>query len=443
MSGPRAPLREVLRGNVLAVGVVSLLTDLASEMMNPLLPLFVAGLVPVGAAPIVLGAMEGVAEATASLLKLVSGRLSDRLGRRKGLVLLGYGLSTCARPLMALATSGAQVVGVKFVDRIGKGLRTSPRDALLADAAPPSRRALAYSFHRAMDHTGAVLGPLVAASLLYAQLGYGFWRGAATAPTGDELAALRVVFAVGLIPGLLAVAVVVFGIRETTPRAPIADPPGSGPRQLPPLPRRFYGFVAVATLFTLGNSSDLFLLLYAHEKFGLGMAPLLGLWVALHVAKVAGSLPGGLLADRVGRRPAILAGWTLYALCYLGFGAATTMAQLVALLVIYGVHFGLTEGALKAMVADYTAPAQRATAFGVFHGVLGLAALPASLVFGVFWAQLGPQAAFSIGAALAAMAVLGLLFVRPADRPTAAPASDRQQMPPGDDPRPHQHDHRE
>lgn len=403
--------REVLRGNVLAVGVVSLLTDLASEMMNPLLPLFVAGVVPAGAAPIVLGAMEGVAEATASLLKLVSGRLSDRLGRRKGLVAIGYGLSTLARPLMALVATGGQVIGVKFLDRIGKGLRTSPRDALLAEAAHPSRRALAFSFHRAMDHTGAVLGPVLAAGLLYAQLGYGFWRGAAGTPTTDEMAALRLVFAVALVPGLVAVAVVLLGVRESAAVAPGKAElrPGAVPR----LPRRFYGFVGVATLFTLGNSSDLFLLLYAHEKFGLGMAGLLALWIALHFAKVVGSLPGGLLADRVGRRPAIVAGWLLYALCYLGFGAAAALWQLVVLLIAYGIYYGLTEGALKAMVADYTVPAQRATAFGVFHGALGLAALPASLVFGVAWAQLGPQAAFAIGAGLAVLAALGLLLLTP------------------------------
>jgi len=408
------PWREVLRGNVLAVGIISLLTDLASEMMNPLLPLFVAGLVPVGLAPVVLGAMEGVAEATASLLKLVSGRLSDRLGRRKGLVLIGYGLSTLVRPWMALVTAGGQVVGVKFLDRIGKGLRTSPRDALLGDAAPPSRRALAYSFHRAMDHTGAVLGPLVAAGLLYAQLGYGFWRTGSGVPTVDEMAALRVVFALALLPGLAAVAVIVLGLRESAPvvRAP-SVPAAAETTAVPPLPTRFYGFVAVATLFALGNSSDLFLLLYAYEKFALGMPQIIGLWVALHVAKVVGSVPGGLLADRVGRRPAILAGWTLYALCYLGFGTVAAPWQLVGLLVIYGIYYGLTEGALKAMVADYTVPAQRATAFGVFHGAIGLAALPASLVFGLFWASLGPQAAFSIGAGLAALAALGLMLVRP------------------------------
>lgn len=410
-----APWREVLKGNVLAVGVVSLLTDLASEMMNPLLPLFLAGLAPVGLAPIVLGTMEGVAEATASLLKLVSGHLSDRLGRRKGLVLIGYGLSAVVRPLMALVAASNQVIGVKFLDRIGKGLRTSPRDALLGDAAPPSRRALAFSFHRAMDHTGSVLGPLVAAGLLYAQLGYGFWREASATPTADEMSALRVVFAVALVPGLVAVAVVMFGVRESPMNltvGPASGTPDVAPAAaVPPLSRRFYGFVAVAVLFALGNSSDLFLLLYAHEKFALGMPQILGLWVALHIAKAAGSLPGGLLADRIGRRPAIFAGWTLYALCYLGFGAASALWQVGLLLVAYGVYYGLTEGALKAMVTDYTVPAQRATAFGVFHGALGLAALPASLVFGVLWARLGPQAAFSLGAGLAGAAALGLFML--------------------------------
>jgi len=413
MSDAKAPpLREVLRGNVLAVGVVSLLTDLASEMINPLLPLFIAGLVPLGLAPIVIGTMEGIAEATASLLKLISGRWSDRLGRRKGLVLVGYGLSTLARPVMALASVGAHAVGVKFVDRIGKGLRTSPRDALLAEAAPPARRAVAFSFHRAMDHTGAVLGPLIAAGLLHAQLGYGFWREAAEVPTTDEMAALRVVFAAALVPGLVAVAVVIFGVREP-PRASAVVEVATGLREVPRLSRRFFGFVAVAMVFTLGNSSDLFLLLFAHGRFGLGMAPLLLLWVVLHVAKVAASMPGGLLADRIGRRPAIFAGWTLYALCYLGFGAAAELWQFALLFAVYGLHFGLTEGALKAMVADYTLPAQRATAFGVFHGAVGLAALPASLIFGLFWVQLGAATAFAIGAGLAAAAAVGLAFVAP------------------------------
>jgi MFS family permease len=409
VSAARGSLRStLLRGNVLWVSLVSLWTDLASEMMNPLLPIFVAGLVPVGAAPVVLGAMEGLAEATASVVKLVSGRLSDRLGKRKPLVLWGYGLSSLARPAMALAMAGWHVVGLKFVDRIGKGLRTSPRDALLADAAPPGQRALVFSFHRAMDHTGAVLGPMVALGLLYLLLGRAVWRG--DAAVGDEMDALRVVFALGLVPGIAAVSTLAFGVREQAPaKAPVAqhEAPAEG------LPLRFYGFVAAATTFALGNSSDLFLLLFARERFGLGALELVLLWSGLHVAKVICSLPGGALADRIGRRPAILLGWGLYALCYLGFGRVETLAQFAGLLAVYGLYYGLTEGALKAMVTDFTAPHQRAGGFGVFHAAVGLAALPASLLFGVFWAELGARTAFTIGAGLAGAAALMLGLVRP------------------------------
>jgi MFS family permease len=396
----------LLRGNVLWVSVVSLLTDLASEMMNPLLPIFVAGLVPVGAAPIVLGAMEGLAEATASVVKLVSGRLSDRLGKRKALVLWGYGLSALARPAMALAGAGWQVVGLKFVDRVGKGLRTSPRDALLGDAAPPGQRALVFSFHRAMDHTGAVLGPMIALGLLYLLLGRAVWRG--DAAVGDEMDALRVVFALGLLPGLAAVLTLALGVRE---RAPTPAPTSEA--RAAALPSRFYWFVGAATTFTLGNSSDLFLLLFARERFGLGALELVLLWSGLHVAKVVCSLPGGALADRLGRRASILLGWGLYALCYLGFARVETLAQFAGLLAVYGLYYGLTEGALKALVTDFTAPHQRAGGFGVFHAAVGLAALPASLLFGVFWAELGARTAFTIGAGLAAAAAVMLMFVRP------------------------------
>jgi len=413
VSAPGGSLRAtLLRGNVLWVSMVSLWTDLASEMMNPLLPIFVAGLVPVGAAPIVLGAMEGLAEASASVVKLVSGRLSDRLGKRKALVLWGYGLSSLARPAMALALAGWHVVGLKFIDRIGKGLRTSPRDALLADAAPPGQRALVFSFHRAMDHTGAVLGPLVALGLLYLLLGRAVWRG--DAAVGDEMDALRVVFALGLVPGLAAVLMLALGVREQAPApAPVrkVDAPVEG------LSPRFYGFVAAATTFSLGNSSDLFLLLFARERFGLGALQLVLLWSGLHVAKVICSLPGGALADRVGRRAAILLGWGLYALCYLGFALVDSLAQFAGLLAVYGLYYGLTEGALKALVTDFTAPHQRASGFGVFHAAVGLAALPASLLFGLFWAELGAQTAFTIGAGLAGAAALMLALVGPPARP--------------------------
>lgn len=409
----RPGLGAVIRGNVLAVSLVSLLTDLSSEMINPLLPVFVAGLVPIEAAAVLLGAMEGLAEAAASLLKIVSGRVSDRLGRRKPLVLLGYTLSTLARPMMSLATLGWHAVALKFTDRVGKGIRTSPRDALIGDAVAPERRALAFSFHRAMDHTGAVLGPLLALLVLQWSLGYAFWRGDRALASAEEMAALRTVFAFALIPGLLALMVIVFAVREVAPAKP-APAPAKPVAAREPLPRRFYWFVASAGLFALGNSSDLFLLLYARERFGYGLVGLIGMWVALHVAKVLASLPGGLLADRLGRRPVILAGWALYAAVYLGLAFVAEAWQMWALLLGYGVYYGLTEGAAKAMVADFAGPAQRATAFGVFHAVVGVAALPASLLFGVYWATLGPTVAFSIGAGLAlAAGVLLLAAGRP------------------------------
>lgn len=390
---------EALRGNVLAVGLVSLLTDLSSEMINPLLPVFVAGLAP-GSAAVLLGAIEGLAEATASVLKLISGRLSDRLGRRKPLVLLGYSLSTFARPALALAGVGWHAVALKFADRVGKGIRTSPRDALIGDAVPPARRALAFSFHRAMDHTGAVLGPLLALLVLSLTLGEALWLGETGTASGAEMAALRTVFAWALAPGLLALLVLALAVRETGAAAP-ARAEGAGEEALP---RRFYWFVGASGLFALGNSSDLFLLLYARERFGSGLLGLLGLWVALHAVKVAASVPGGLLADRLGKRRAILAGWAVYAGVYLGLARATAAWQIWALLLVYGVYYGLTEGAAKALVVDYAGPGRRATALGIYHAVVGLAALPASLLFGVYWAVLGPAVAFTIGAGLAAAA---------------------------------------
>lgn len=394
---------EALRGNVLAVGVVSLLTDLSSEMINPLLPVFVAGLAP-GSAAVLLGAIEGLAEATASLLKLFSGRLSDRLGRRKPLVLLGYSLSTFARPALALAAVGWHAVALKFADRVGKGIRTSPRDALIGDAVPAERRALAFSFHRAMDHTGAVLGPLLALLVLYLTLGEALWLGETGTASSAEMAALRTVFAWALAPGLLALAVLALAVRETGPAA-AAKTEGAAAA----LPRRFYWFVGASGVFALGNSSDLFLLLYARERFGAGLLGLLGLWVALHAVKVAASVPGGLLADRLGKRRAILAGWAVYAGVYLGLARATAAWQIWALLLVYGIYYGLTEGAAKALVVDYAGPGRRATALGIYHAAVGLAALPASLLFGVYWSVLGPAVAFTIGAGLAATAALLLL----------------------------------
>ncbi len=411
-TGGRGPFQ----GNVLALGLVSLLTDLSSEMMNPLLPIFIAGLVPLGLAPVYVGLMEVVAETTASLLKLASGRLSDYLGRRKMLVVAGYSLSTLARPLMALAGlvgpawAGGQVVGLKFLDRVGKGVRTSPRDALISDSVGPETRGLAFSFTRAMDHAGAVGGSLLAIVILFAFLGYGLWRSSTAKPTAEEITALRWVFALALVPGLLALLTLTWKVREIAPKhvarasCPCKDDHGQDAHAT--LPTRFYAFVGIVVLFTLGNSSDMFLLLYAWEKFGLGLLAVIGLWIALHISKIVFSIPGGFLADRIGRRPMILAGWTMYALVYLGFSQAHVQWQFWALFLAYGFYYGMSEGAEKALVADFVPPESRGTGYGIYNGAIGIAALPGSLLFGVFWATIGPGWAFGIGASLAGLAAV-------------------------------------
>ncbi len=409
--------RAALRGNVLAVGLVSFFTDFSSEMIYPLLPAYFTGLVPAAAAAVWVGIMEGIAESTASLLKLASGRLSDALGKRKVLVGLGYGLSTACRPLMAAAGSAWQVVTLRFADRVGKGIRTAPRDALIGDSVDPANRGLAFSFQRAMDHCGAVLGPLVAALFLNAFLGRVIWHESGGIVVPGQMHALRWLFAIALVPGLLAMAFVVGGVREIAPaRTEVARGREGTWRALP---TRFFLFVGIVTLFALGNSSDLFLLLYGQTRFGVGLGGVMGLWILLHLSKIAFSLPGGLLSDRFGRRGVILAGWAVYALVYLGMARVSSVWQFCSLVVAYGFFYGMTEGAEKALVADFVPSEQRGTAYGIYHGAIGLAALPASVVFGWVYGTFGSGVAFGIGAGLAgaAAALLALLLSRTRGRP--------------------------
>jgi MFS family permease len=387
-----------MRGNVLWLSVASFLNDASSEMIYPLLPLFLTGTLGAGAA--FLGVIEGAAESASSLLKLASGWLADRTGRRKPLTVLGYSTAALARPLIALVTAAWQVLAIRLLDRVGKGLRTAPRDALLAESIPEAHRGAAFGLHRAADHAGAVAGPLLASGLLLAL-------------DGD----MRTVFGLALIPGLLTVAVVAWKVRETAPAAPRADtaaPPAPTPpmpklRELGPVLPRYLG---VLVLFTLGNASDAFLLLRAGQA-GVPVALIPLLWSALHVSKVAFSVWGGRWSDRVGARRAIIAGWMVYAGVYAGFSVVNAAWQVWALFLVYGLFFGLTEGPQKALVARLAPAGLRGSAFGAYHAAIGLAALPASVVFGLVWQAFGAEEAFAMGAILALAAALLLPFALP------------------------------
>ena len=418
---PRTSWRATVRGNVLMMGLVSLFTDASSEMVFPLLPLFLSGLVGPEMVAIYVGLLAGIPETTSSLLKIVSGRISDRAGKRKALVVFGYGVSTVARPLMALAGAGWHVVAMRFADRVGKGVRTSPRDALIGDSVGPAARGLAFSFHRAMDHAGAILGPVAAVAILYSMLGYGLWRGGEEAASLAEMDALRCLFAISLIPGLAAMVALISKVREIPPRkAPAADGAAQDGRRLP---RKFYAFVGVVGIFALGNSSDLFIVFLGRKLFHMSLIHLIGLWVLLHVSKIVFSVPGGMLSDKLGRRPLIIAGWAVYALVYLGLAVTRQQWAFWALVAAYGLYYGLTEGAEKALVTDFVPSDRRATAFGIYHGAIGLAALPASLMFGVLLGLAGRGVAFGIGAALAAVAAALLVVLLSATKPSASAAA--------------------
>lgn len=384
-----------ISGNVLVLGLVSFFTDVSSEMIYPLLPLFLTSVL--GGGPAFLGVIEGIAESAASFLKLVSGVVSDRVPNRKGLVLAGYGLSAIARPLIALATSPFGVLFVRLVDRTGKGVRTSPRDALIADTTSPSVQGKAFGFHRSMDHAGAIVGPLLAAFIL-----------------GTFTSDLRTVFWLAAIPGVLSVVLIIAKVRDVpaTERRVSAD--GSFLRFIPR--GRLRTYLLVLLLFTLGNSSDTFLLLKA-GKTGVTEGQITLLWTMFHVVKMLSSTPFGSLSDRIGRRWVIIAGWTVYALSYLGFGYATTQVQIWLLFAFYGLFYGLTEGVEKALLADISGPEERGGAFGWYNFAVGIGALPASLIFGLIWQRAGAHAAFLFGAVLAALsALLLLIFVRPPRR---------------------------
>jgi MFS family permease len=371
------------------LGWVSFFTDTASEMVYPLLPLFLTRVL--GAGAMSLGVIEGVAEGANSLLKIVSGWLADRTGAPKRLVLAGYGLSSLVRPLMSFVTMWPQVLALRFIDRLGKGVRTSPRDAMLASFAPERTRGRVYGFHRAMDHAGAVAGPLVATAYLY-----------------FHPEAYRALFTWTLVPGIIVILLILrlpdarLGVRARQ------DAPAVRPRRAP-LPPQFRRAMAVITIFSLGNASDAFILLRLTD-LGEPAVWIPLLWSALHVVKMSSSVIGGALSDRFGRRAMIALGYLWYAAIYAAFAWFTTRSAVIAIFLAYGLYFGLTEGVEKAWVADMAPADARGWAFGIYNAALGFGGLAASLIFGAIWTRVSPAAAFLTGACLALVASL-LLYL--------------------------------
>jgi MFS family permease len=380
--------------NVWVLTAVSFLTDLSTEMIVHLLPLFLANVL--GARTFTIGLIEGVAETTSSLVKLLSGRYSDRLGQRKWLTVAGYGLSTVAKPFLALANSWAAVLAIRFVERTGKGIRTAPRDALIADSIDAKQRGLAFGLHRAGDTAGAVLGLLVAILVIW-QL-----QGAAptlTRPTFNTLVWISV------IPAALAVLLLIAGVREVTSQTAKTE---SSRISWQALGRPFHRFLLIMLIFTLGNSADAFLILRA-QAAGLALLSILGLLLLFNLVYTIVSGPIGSLSDRWGRRRVLLAGWLLYALVYLGFALAKQSWHLVILFVVYGIYYGFAEGIAKAFVADLVQKDQRGTAYGWFNGMIGLAALPASLIAGLLWQGVGSWPGFGMAAPFLFGGVLALV----------------------------------
>lgn len=385
--------------NVWVVTATSFLTDVSSEMLVNLIPLFLANVLGVRTA--VIGLIDGIAETTASLVKVFSGALSDKLGKRKWLTVAGYSLSTLAKPFLYFANTWGWVLGVRFADRVGKGIRTAPRDALIADSIDRNQRGLAFGLHRAGDTAGAFLGLGIAAVIIW------LTQSQTALLTRDTF---QVIVLVSIVPAVLAVLVLAFGA---------VDVPGAGQRSgearlsLTGMDSRFKSFLLVVVLFTLGNSSDAFIVLRGQER-GLSILQVMGMALTFNLLYTVFAGPFGAWSDKVGRRRLILGGWFAYGLVYLGFAFAREGWHVWMLFGLYGLYYAATEGVAKALVADLVPESQRGTAYGLLNAAIGITALPASLIAGLLWqgagawGGFGPSAPFLFGACMALLA--GLSF---------------------------------
>ncbi|OFW55256.1 MAG: hypothetical protein A2163_00320 [Actinobacteria bacterium RBG_13_35_12] len=401
--------------NIYLLGAVSFFNDFASEMIYPLIPVFINSVLGLGAA--FIGIIEGIAETTNSLIKLFSGYFSDKFNKRKAFVIAGYTISNLLRPLIGIVSSWGGLLFLRFSDRVGKGIRTAPRDALIGDSSPAQRRGFAFGFHRSMDHLGAVAGSLVASLILYV-----------------FLLDIRKVFLLSIIPGIIAILIIIFGVKEVTrkingqkkgldtnaTKGGNSDTIKDGKiekksilnfREFKTLGGRFSYFLSILVIFALGNSTDAFLLLRASD-LGIKTAVIPLIWAVHHISKAIFSTLGGHISDKLGRKTMIICGWVVYFLTYFGFAFADVPYMIWVLFVFYGLFFGFTEGVEKAFVCDMVPKDNLGTAYGFYNLAIGLSALPASLIFGFVWKVFSFKAAFIMGACIAAVALIMLLFLK-------------------------------
>jgi len=389
--------------NIWAVGLTSFFMDISSEMVINVLPLFLANVL--GVKTDIIGLIEGVAESTASILKIFSGWLSDKLRARKWLAVAGYAMSALAKPFFYFADSWSWVAGVRWMDRVGKGVRTAPRDALVADSISKEKRGMAFGFHRAADTAGAMIGLLIALLLVWLAQASNLELGRAT---------FKTIVLVSLIPAFLAVITLIVGVKEIKPTSQQAAPKFA----FKSLGKPFMTFMVIVGIFDLGNSSDAFLILRAQER-GISVLGILALLAIFNLVYTLVSTPAGSLSDRIGRRNVIIGGWVVYALVYLGFGLASQAWQIWMLYIVYGLYYGMAYGTAKAMVADLVIEELRGTAYGTYNAILGIIDFPASLIAGILWEGtggwrgLGPSAPFLFGAALALIAVILFILWKP------------------------------
>jgi MFS family permease len=378
-------MKKSIPRNVFFLGLVSFLTDVSSEMIYPLIPLFLKGVL--GASASIIGVIEGIAESTASLLKVVSGTISDRILKRKPLVTFGYTLSTLAKPTVGFATHWLHVLLARFGDRVGKGIRTSPRDALISESTDKGSRGIAFGFHRTLDTLGAITGPSIAILILKFK------------PDG-----YRLVFFLSFLPGFLAILLLIFFVKERIKQREMEKTAKPSPLQLP---RSFWIFLISVIIFSLGNSSDAFVILRA-RNLGFKALSVTGLYLLFNIVYAFSATPLGALSDKWGRKRVIIAGWLTYSFVYFSLAFIKSTYFLPILFALYGLYYGFTEGVLRAMVADFVPENLRGTAYGVFHTSVGLSLLPASIAAGYLWDRLSPSSPFLLGGVMALIATITL-----------------------------------